>query len=185
MLFPHRCSWACEQPCPGRPLGSGIARKAAHKISRWEVKGMSQRQGHCSLGSQARCHRAPSPGCWQQGKCVAGSCPCKCTAVSIWFLGEMCPAHPSHCHGEGAKQTAGRVGSSAACHAGCHGANKERGYLQPAGNCHPRPGTASAHCIAIRPAAVRHMGSYRGGGWRQLCSRSRSSRGICSFQQQW
>lgn len=146
---------------------------------------MSQRQGHCSLGSRARCHRAPSPGCWQQGKCAAGSCPCKCTAVSIWFPGEMCPAHPSRCHGEGAKQTAGRVGSSAACRAGYHGANKERGYLQPAGDGHPRPGTTSAHCIAVRPATVRHMGSYRGGGWRQLCSRSRSSRGICSFQQEW
>lgn len=28
----------------------------------------------------------------RQYKCVAGSCPCKCTAVSIQFLGEMSPA---------------------------------------------------------------------------------------------
>lgn len=133
----------------------------------------------------------------------------KRVAVSIQFLGEVCPAQrrvsakgPSSARvlsslwlekRRGISGAMGQAGSSAACcAAGCYWGNRERGWrLPPCSRICYRPvistrspgSPAPIALLSIRPTTVQHMGSYRGGGWRQLCCCSGSSRGVCSLQQ--
>lgn len=99
-------------------------------------------------------------------------------AVSIQCPGAMCPAHPPHCHRQGCHDGAGGKPSSLPWVLDA-AEQTERGYLLPAGSGHPQPRTTSAHCIAVRPATVRLLGSHRGGDR----GGSGSSIGICSLQQ--
>lgn len=66
MLFPHRCSWACEQLCPGKVISLPERMLSKHADGR-----SSTRVGGRDIAAwvpTASGYRVPSPGCWQQVK---------------------------------------------------------------------------------------------------------------------